>query len=186
MAERSEKTTTGRLFGLLPSAQPLNFLEQNPLPQLPAVHKFPSFSEMVSQQITPSSPSTNEGLFSTLVRDPLVLYREYLDDPERFPQEAGTLLTQLVTQQKDLNTLTPEDMEVLNQATVEFAQHSPEPEPTPEPSKPPHQDLFGEEGEEELEWQPGGQLPTRPAVDLPDTAPGADWWAKWPGKYPGR
>jgi len=180
MAGSSEKAPP-TLFGLPPAVQPLNFLEQNPLPQLPVVHKFPSFSELASQVATPTSPPTNEGLFSTLVQDPHVLYREYLDDPERFTQEAGTLLTELVSQQKSLDSLTAEEMELLNQSTIEFAQHSPKPEPSPEPSKP-HQDLFEEEGEEELEWQPGGQIPTRPVVDLPNAAPTAEWWAKWPGR----
>lgn len=127
----------------------------------------------------PSQQSS--GLFSALVRDPVVLYQAYLDAPDLIGEDVGLLLTQLVTQQKKLEDLTAEELKKLDEATVNFAQHSPRSKSLPDDSKkaPSTPRASTDLEEPEFEWVEGGQMrlmpPTAP-IDIP-TVP-TKWWDK--------
>jgi hypothetical protein len=133
----------------------------------------------------------SNGLFSALVRDPVVLYQAYLDAPDLIGEDVGLLLTQLITQQKKLEDLTEEELRKLDAATVSFAQHSPRSKSSLDDSKKvpltPRGSTDHEE-EPEIEWHDGAMRLTPPGapmqplmepdppVDIP-TVP-TKWWDK--------
>lgn len=152
-----------------------------PLPTLP-VAAFPTVAELVEQELSSPTKAVDDGLFSQLVQDPLVLYREYLDDPERFDESLALLLQQLVSNQKKLEELTAEERDMLNRATAELAQYAPKPKPPPQQpqrASAPSDDFYEEETE--LPWnnQPGG--PELPQLESPMgalTEAPSFWWKK--------
>lgn len=152
------------------------------LPSLPE-NQFPTFQELVDQElIEPPEPSQNSGLFFQLVGDPAVLYREYLDDPDRFDEEAGLLLQQLYSGLKTLEQLDPEEAEILNRATAEYAQYSPKQEKPSGPQRPSlPRSVTPSDDEPEIPWTEHVQGPSLPTLDtpisLPDSAP-TFWWTK--------
>jgi hypothetical protein len=152
-----------------------------PLPSPPEL-KFPTFRELVEQELTESpQPEANDGLFSQLVQDPAILYREYLDDPDRFEESAGLLLQQLYSGLKNLEELTPEEMKILDQATVEFAQYLAKPK-TPSESQRAAQprSAIPSDDEPEIPWTDHVGGPSLPAMELPVSLPDAPtfWWKK--------
>lgn len=143
-----------------------------PLPTLP-VTKFPSFEDLVSQEIQRSNEQQDDGLFAQLVGDPAILYREYLDSPENFDEETVKLLTELMSRQKTLEELSKQEKELLNQATIQFAQGSPKPSSSPKPSV--KQSPIQDEEEEEVPYPKS--LPTLNApIDVPESIPKTEWW----------
>ena len=154
-----------------------------PLPPLPGL-TFPTVSELVEQELYSPTVEVDDGLFSQLVQDPLVLYREYLDDPERFDERVGLLLQQLVSNQKKLEELTAEERGLLNTATAEHAQYVPKPKPPPaqQPKASPLSDSSYEDGDEESElpWKGRQSGPAPTAMELPADLPTAPsfWWKK--------
>lgn len=155
----------------------------SPLPSLPTLPKLLEFPLSLSAlEPTEQSPPTSTGLFLSLLRDPAVLYRDYLDHPEKYDEQTAQLLMELISRTKTLETLTPEDMELLNKATMNFAQ------PTrPLPKKQSNERYSAsvqqtssesKEEEDEVEWHgPNMRLPPMEIpVDIP-TVP-TKWWDK--------
>lgn len=132
----------------------------------------------------------SSGLFSALVRDPVVLYQAYLDAPDLIGEDVGLLLTQLITQQKKLEDLTKEELEKLDAATVSFAQHSPRSKSSLDDSKkaPSTPPASTDPEEPEIEWHDGAMrlsppsspmqtlMKPEPPIDVP-TVP-TMWWDK--------
>jgi hypothetical protein len=131
---------------------------------------------------------SNTGLFAALIGDPVVLYQHYLEHPDLFDTETVTLLVALVTRQKTLSQLTQSELNLLDQATVTFAQHSPTSKDSQnkQRSAPLHpqntSDHEAQTGTEEVVWDEAGAMrlsyPPAP-VDIP-TIP-TSWWDKGPG-----
>jgi len=150
-----------------------------PLPPLPVL-KFPTMEELIAQEVSGPPVAADNGLFSQLVGDPLVLYREYLDDPDRFDESLGLLLQELVTNRKKLEELTGQEVEQLNKATVELAQYEPKPkkQPAPQPRASASSEDSYEGEEEEVPWKGvGPSLPEMPMTAELPTAP-SFWWKK--------
>lgn len=180
----SKRGQNGFVAGSLPPTPP--GLSPLPLlPTLPTVSDFPlkDSSETKAQ----GSRRQRPGLFMELVRDPAVLYQEYLEDPEEFDPEVAQLLTDLVTRKRTLDALTAEEMRQLDQATVVMAQSSPKPSKDKSQSSESKtrspidlDDDFGEE-DEEIEWN-GGDMSLSPLPDpIPMPTVPTMWWDKGPG-----
>jgi len=130
---------------------------------------FPTFSELARISAEPERrPET--GLFDALLGNPEILFVDYLEHPESYDDQTAELLQLLVGGARKLHELSPDDQQLLNRATVEFAQTvhpkpgsltSPVPPtvPTPEP----------DDDEPELEYRDGH-------VGAPDTK--NFWWAR--------
>jgi len=142
-------------------------------------------AEEAAQQTTPS-PVRNEGLFAALIGDPMVLYQELLEDPERFDPEAAELLQLFAAGQKKLDELTPGERTLLDLAVIDFASPRtppPKPELPPEPKKAKLPDALEhilteqdamDNPSVDIEWHEGGRL--IPILDVPDEAPPTHWW----------
>jgi len=124
-------------------------------------------------------------LFSQLVRDPRILYREYLEEPERFNEETGDLLHRLVAGQQKLEDVSSAERDLLNRATVELAQHSSKPSsppPSPDTHSVPFESSDEEFGETEMPWETSGleEVPELPQMEAPEDLPNAPtfWWRK--------
>lgn len=98
--------------------------------------KFPTFQELVDQFHVEQAAQRprSQGMFQALLGDVHVLYVAWLDNPNLFDQQVGPLLLSLMTGRR-LEDLTPAELELLNVATLEFAQYRP-PEPKPKPVVP--------------------------------------------------
>lgn len=160
----------------LPFLKPLEPLSFPKLltPQAPT---FPSFNETVSPPAL-SEPPPQQGIFSQLVRDPAYLYQEYLDRPEDFKEDTAELLMSLVSRQKRLEDVTPDEMKKLDEATIELAQHSPKPEKQPDVQESLFRTLLDEDedDEPEIEWGPNGPVLDMEQPHMP-TVP-TRWWDK--------
>ncbi len=165
------------LLGLSPGlVQP----PQMPLLSPPVAH-FPTFQELVMEQVADVPPPANDGLFFQLVRDPRLLYRAYLDDPTMFDDETAMLLQQLMSGQRKLEELKAQEQEILNRATAELAQYSPKPTSRSEQPRPSSSSAsYDEEMEDEVPWSNKHDEPTPTSVDLPLELPDAPtfWWKK--------
>lgn len=148
------------------------------LPPLPTISDFLPKSSPGSSTEPEGEPSPqSNGLFTALIRDPVVLYQEYLSHPDLIDEDVGLLLTQLVTRQKRLEDLTPEEMQKLDRATVDFAQGPPKPKPSlPRATSTPRTSTVHEEPD--VEWHEGGMRLPEPVapIDIP-TVP-TRWWDK--------
>ena len=104
-----------------PSFLALNTSKGYEAPQPPT---FPKFFDLVqnetSAQDAPKKPRAT-GLFSALIGDVRILYQELLEDPGRFDERAAELLQNLSSGGQQLSTLTPEEMDVLDAATLDYA-----------------------------------------------------------------
>lgn len=183
MRESSTRTTKKFAERLSDAGLPiLTGLEPpKPLPTLPESH-FPTFQELVEQELTePPEQEQNSGLFFQLVQDPRVLYRDYLDDPEKYNEKVGLLLQELCSGLKDVNKLKPEEAELLNLATVEYAQYSPKQEPHSKQPQPRLQrSAIPSDDESEVPWTDHMTGPNLPQTEVPVSLPDAPtfWWRK--------
>jgi hypothetical protein len=152
--------------------QTSSFLAQMMQPSLPqlAPPRFPTFRELVREnqieQLQPRKP--DPGLFETLLGDPAVLHALWIDDPDAFNPKVGPLLLDLVTGRKSLSSLSPEEMLLLNEATIEFAQYK-KPEPKqliPKVEQPSAEQADGSDYEGDLEWNERGSGPRTSASDV--------------------
>ena len=152
-----------------------------PLQPLPTI-RFPTMSDLLEQEMSAPIEPVDDGLFSQLVRDPRVLYREYLEDPEVFDEETALLLQQLVSNQKKLEDLTAEEKDRLNRATAEFTQYSPKPKkPQEQPrSTSSRSESSYEDEEEELPWMKDAPSMILPSLESPMDLPVSTsfWWKK--------
>lgn len=153
-----------------------NFLAPTSLPSLPALTpiKFPTFQELVDTDAatlgTPASKPAVVGAFKALLGTPEILHAAWLDNPEAYDPRLGPVLHLLLTG-TTLDQLSPEQLELLNQATLEFAQYRPPPkQPAPLPVLPVKSsepdDPDGDADERDLEWNGGSGERTR-AVAAP-------------------
>jgi hypothetical protein len=110
-----------------------------------------------------------------LIKDPAILYQEYLEQPDMFEEETGHLLLKLVGQQKKLEDLTDDEMKKLDEAVVSFIQYTPKkPEPKELP-KPLELDDGDEEDEEEVPWGRSGPSHGSLSFEPPEDV-SSFWW----------
>jgi hypothetical protein len=148
------------------------FIEPPAPPLPPSSPSFPSAPAPPSMSLPPPESQVHHepqrsGLFSTLLGDPVVLYQAHLEHPELFNPETSQLLTDLLTLRKSVPSLTQPEMDLLDRATVDFAQHRPV-RKSKRPKAPPVTPHIEEEDDEEpeLEWE--GDKPRLPHLELPD------------------
>lgn len=143
-------------------------------PQPPQAPRFPSFSEQLSNQ-APEQPKQPRGLFASLVRDPAILYSEYLEHPDLFEEDTGHLLATLVGRSKKMEDLTPEEAQQLDEAVVSFLQYQPEKQGK-QKLLPPEVREHAESDEMNVVWTPGGPRLGDPYLfsEVPDVS--HKWW----------
>ena len=111
----------------------------NPLTDLlPAsIHapRFPTFAELVQEdaEAEPASPRRDKGLFEALIGNPEVLINDSISHPNRYDQEEIALLYSLVSGKEKLQDLAPAAREMLDRATLNYAQPYRERKPVPPP-----------------------------------------------------
>jgi len=123
-------------------------------PRAPQAVHFPTFNELLSQP-APEQKEQRDGLFNSLVRDPAILYLEYLEHPDMFEEETAHLLQSLVGQQKKVSDLTEAEMKKLDEAVVSYAQYHP---PKKETLAPVESTPEFDDDEPDIEWGPEGPL----------------------------
>ena len=90
----------------------------------PQPPKFPKFFDLVQSEIKEQDAPKNENerrLFSALIGDARILYQELLEDPGRFDEKASALIQNLSCGAQQLSNLTPEELDLLDNATLDFA-----------------------------------------------------------------
>ena len=99
----------------------MNIFEPLKPPQAPT---FATFSEIVAEDATPKeSPSRRKtGLFEAYLGDPRALYYELIEDPSRFEDGVMDLVQQLLAGSKRLESLSPEETNLLDRATLSWAE----------------------------------------------------------------
>lgn len=142
--------------------KPGSFLESTDTTSLPSLEplSFPSFPSLV--ELAEETPVKMEkGMFETFLNDPAQIYQDALSDPAKY--EAGVLeLSSSLLQGRKLKELTPEEMRLLDRATLSFVQ-VPRTAPAPTKPRPQPKPVVVEE------------KPT-PGVDVPMTELPAFWW----------
>src|SRR5215510_15870275 len=107
-----------------------NFQDSLALPSLPFLQplqaeRFPTFQELVEKDRagmgSPALPPKRGGLFQALLGNPAILHAALLDRPDAYDPKLLPLLLQLRTGKK-LEELTPEEIALLDAATLEFVQ----------------------------------------------------------------
>lgn len=143
-------------------------------PQPPQAPRFPSFSELVSHP-APEQHARQSGLFASLVRDPAILYQEYLERPELFEEDTGHLLATLVGRSKKMEDLTDDELKQLDEAVVSYMQYQPSPEK--KELLPPELGDLAEDDELDLAWGPNGPQLRDPDLfsQLPEDV-AHRWW----------
>jgi hypothetical protein len=113
----------------------------NPLTDLLplSVHapRFPSFAELVKEdaEAKPVEPEARKGLFETLIGNPEILIDDSIKHPHRYEAETTELLYALSSGRKKLSELTPAAQELLDHATLEYAQPYRERKVVPPPQR---------------------------------------------------
>lgn len=177
----------GPSSGTSQNGSQLASLAMNPFVEMlkPPAPRFPSFAELVEldreQQATPRS-TKQEGLFLNLLRDPRILYAALLDAPDAYEEGVAELLLELITGQKTNSSLTEEQLNLLDRATLEFNQHShKEPQSLQQKVAPVEKpESADSEEEREIEYhESGSSLPhTGPTIPMPEEEPATHWWQK--------
>lgn len=80
-----------------------------------------------------AQPERRPGLFETLLRDPRVLYHDYLDNPDEYNDEDVQMLTQLVNSRRRVGDLPADQQERLNELSILWAYRSPASKPRSQP-----------------------------------------------------
>jgi hypothetical protein len=165
--------------------------------QPPTALTLPTFFEMAQQdakeiQQQTSAPSGSlfgkQSLFTALVGDPKILLREYLEDPRRFDAATAELIQQLSHGTRLLSDLSPEELQLLDLATIEYAspRHSQkqfdnnklDSQPHSAVEHLTHQELMSDD-DVELEYREDGKhVPLTNVPDIPMDAPSTMWWQK--------
>lgn len=106
-----------------------------------------------------------------------MLFHGLLEAPERYEEGTDELLQQLVSGQKNRGELTPQERELLNRATLEFAAGT---RPTPSGEKQqqtpsPRRSRLTPPEEVELIYNENG--PPTVDMDLPESPP-TRWWER--------
>lgn len=154
---------------------------------------FPTFDELVEKdRATMGSPAPKPraaGLFESLLGNPGILHAALLENPDAYDPRLLPLIVQMLNGRK-LETLTPEELALLDAGTIELAQHRRQPKPLPAPqgraptkSSEPDDADTADGDERDLEWNGGrGQRfnPPGPSTKiLNEQALGAvptRWW----------
>lgn len=167
---------TPDVFGVLPRLESLQPLQIPPLPTplAPQPPRFPSFNELLSQP-EPEVQRRREGLFSTIIRNPAILYREYLEHPDMFQEETAHLLTKLVGRQKSLDSLSEEELKKLDEAVVSFLQYRPKKKIETQSSHSTPRDETDDDSE--VVWGPDGPLVNGTSLELPEDV-AHNWWGQ--------
>lgn len=139
-----------------------------------------------------STIGKQDGLFAALLGDPRILYYELMEDPSRFEEGVSDLTQQLVSGARSMQSLAPDEVEMLNRAVIDWTR----PRHRSLPSKPSNLEssdspsaadyLTMEEAladpDVELEYSEDGRhmpiFEDSPGPDIPDEAPPTFWWAK--------
>ena len=108
------------------------------LPSLkaPAPHKFPTFSELAGASASDKPvPKKETGLFEGLLGgDPRIIFQDLVTCPHKYQPGVDVLLQELISGQRKLKDLNPDEITELDHATLEYAQ--PTRAPLEEPSSP--------------------------------------------------
>jgi hypothetical protein len=130
-----------RSTSLLTSLPPLDF------PQPP---KMPTFFELINAPIS-SEEQKPKGLFETLLDARAeVLFADAEAHPEKYSDEAKTLIEELIAGAKRFDTLPLSEQYVLDQATIDFASQPSRPkEPPPQVKTAAKEEEDEEEDEDE-------------------------------------
>ena len=145
--------------------------------------KFSTWEEIAAQDATQGQsfkPRGSQRLFSALLGDPRRLYAEYLEDPARFDEQAAALIQQLVANQRKISDLEERELDLLDQATLEFARPRRQ-QKAPEVKAPKALQHLTQEHEEEepLAYLEDGTLvPLSVTADIspPAETPEDFWW----------
>lgn len=123
----------------------------------------------------PAAKPRQVGTFEALLGNPQILYVAWLENPDLFDPKLGALLHELMSG-RDWHALAPDEQQLLDAATVDFAQQrrpqTPAAKPMPElPTKSTEPDdddgsPDGDSDERDLEWN---NVTGKPAA--PTTAP---------------
>lgn len=131
-----------------------------------------------------------DGLFTVLLGDPRVLYYELLEDPSRFEEGVSDLIQQLVSGARSLESLSTDEMQLLDRAVVDWTRPrhrtsaSSQPSLESNVSQPAVEYLSREEAvadpEVDLEYREDGQhvpiLEGTATPEIPTEAPSTFWW----------
>lgn len=171
------------------------------LPTLPFLQplraeRFPTFQELAEQEREamgkPASLPKKPSLFEALLGNPAILHAALLDKPDNYDPKLLPLLLQLRAG-RELSSLTPEEIALLNAATLEFAQFKPPqkakaPAPqglAPTKSSEPDDADTADGDERDLEWNGGRgerfNRPPPPATQVNEQAlamPPNKWWER--------
>jgi hypothetical protein len=126
----------------------------------------------------PSKHVRGRGLFESLIADPRVLFHGLLEDPESYEDGVSELLQNLVSGRAKREELTPQELQLLDRATLEFASAKRPKPPGGPPARAPQQQQQSKvtpPEEVELIYQEKG--PPIPDMELPDSPP-TNWWKK--------
>jgi hypothetical protein len=97
--------------------------------------RFPTLSELAAPPIASPASSPRRGLFVSLVGDPTVMFDDLLRSPEKYEEGVSDLLLGMVTGRRSLKDLSPEEMEVLDRATVDLNRKTSSSKPDSSPEK---------------------------------------------------
>jgi len=134
--------------------------------------KFPTFSQLVTENDRQRGEKyqKTQGLFSVLLRDTSVLMDDLVSDPSKYEDGVYNLLLDLAAGRKKLESLAPEEMQLLDRAVIDF-NHPRRDTPKPLPQIQPKATKAEETDEEkEVEYQEPTISPIRGVEPY--------WWLK--------
>lgn len=156
---------------MLPGVGSIDSTTLTSLPRLqePAPPRFPTFSDLVGASVSDQPAVRPEtGLFEGMLNnDPLPLFQDLVDCPHKYQPGTDVLLQQIISGQKTMETLTPDERLLLDYATLEYTQ--PSRAPVEEPL------LAAEREEDPADYLPELRDKTE---DEPPDSPEMDkfWW----------
>jgi hypothetical protein len=157
---------------------PGSSLLTNLLPLLtPAPPTFPTFSQLVEEdrrRQSAVSATKQTGLFSELLGDPQTLLQDLISDPDKYEDGVYNLLLPLVSGQRKLEDLNPEERALLDRAVVDYSQAAKPPPPPEPPTPPPKKEKTAAKGGEPIEEE----IEYHESNPFPQGAPGAYWWLR--------
>lgn len=141
------------------------------MPSLPPLDfpKMPTFFEMVESDRHTSEAPKPKGLFETLLGGHVeVLYVDVNESPEKYSDETRHLLTEIVSGQKKVETLTLADRVLLDQAVIDFASAKKKPPPLTKTAS--VESVAEDDGDDEVEIEETKEASTSEASLVPY------WW----------
>ena len=171
-----ERMLQGRM---LPAALE-NFSQTFPLP---SVTSFPPFEEPIASTLSDIAPTRT--LFEELIGEPRELLLDYVEHPEDYSYGLLPILLSLMNKTKEVKDLSPEEKDLLNQATTICAGRSETLKPSVNeplsPSVPTESHDDEDDEESEIPWTPSaasgdGEEIALENFHLPDVQEG--WWQK--------